>query len=102
MGDTFKDIKNSTIINRSSVEKSFNKVKESFDEDTAQAILKVAKAVESSGNKDAGELFNSFNDEIAKPEPKKPVIKSLWQGLTTMLPTILTLTGVVEKITKLF
>ncbi len=98
MGDYFSDIKNATIINRSTVENAFNKIKENFGEETAAALVQLAKMVEQSGNQEAGEVFNAFTEEIQKPQPKKSLLKSFWNGLTTILPTISTMTGITEKV----
>jgi hypothetical protein len=102
MGDKFKDITDSTIINRSHVEKSFNKVNEKYDEETANAILRVAKEIERSDNKDAGALFDGFNQELAKSEPNKTVLKTIWDGILTHLPSITGMVDVISKITRLF
>ena len=102
MGDIFKNISNSTIINRSHVEKSFNKVNEKYDEETAKAIIKIAEEIERSGNRDAGALFDGFNQELAKPEPNKTVLKTIWDGIVTHLPSITSMVDIVSKITKLF
>jgi hypothetical protein len=102
VGDKFENISNATIINRSLIEKSFNKIRTDFDEDTANALKKVAAEIERSGNKDAAENFDSFNEELQKPEPKKSVLRALWEGVTTALPSLLQMADIVTKISKLF
>lgn len=101
MGDRFENIHNATIINRSLVEKSFNKIKSDYDEETANALKKVVAEIEKSGNKEAAENFDTFNEELQKPEPKKFVLRALWGGVTGALPSILQMTDVVTKILKL-
>jgi hypothetical protein len=54
------------------------------------------------GNKDAGELYDNFTEEVNKPEPKKSVLKSLWDGIQRALPTIKTIASVTAKIAPLF
>jgi tetratricopeptide (TPR) repeat protein len=98
MGDKIENIQNSTIINRSVVSDSFNKIKEGYGEDVANALMQIAEFIEESGNKEAGELFDSFNNEIKEQEPKKSVLKSLWGGIEKALPAI---TAVSEAIIKL-
>jgi hypothetical protein len=102
MGDRYENIHNSTIINRSVLDNSFNKVKKDFDDNIAESLLKIGSIIEGSGNKEAGELFNSFNYEISKKEPSKVTLKSLWNGLVGMLPSIETSVNLVEQISKLF
>jgi hypothetical protein len=64
MGDVFRDIHNATIINKSLVENSFNKVKRERDEETSKALVKVAEFIEKSGDPASGALFDKFNEGI--------------------------------------
>jgi hypothetical protein len=98
----FKHIRNATIINKSVVENSFNKIKEGYGEDVAKALLQIARFIEKSKNKEAGELFDSFNEEINKQEPKKPMLKLIWEGIEKALPTITTLSEAVAKLAPIF
>lgn len=91
-----------TIINRSVVQNAFNKVKESLGEETANALLRVEAAINQANNRDAAENFESFNEELKKSEPKKSLLKSLWQGTLAALPTLKELPGVIDAIHKLF
>lgn len=102
MGDKFEKIKNAKIINKSIVENSFNKIKEGDGEDVANALVQIAEFIERSGNEEAGELFDNFNDEINKLEPKKSVLKSLWGGIEKALPPITTLSVEIIKLKTLF
>ena len=102
MGDKIENIQNSTIINRSVVSDSFNKIKEGYSEDVANALMQIAEFIEESGNKEAGELFDSFNNEIKEPEPKKSMLKSLWGGIEKALPAITTLSEAVVKVVTIF
>jgi hypothetical protein len=60
--EVFRDIHNATIISESLVENSFNKVKGERDEETAKALIDVAKFIEKSGKASAGALFDKFNE----------------------------------------
>ena len=102
MGDMFKNIQNATIINKSVVENSFNKIKEEYGEDVAKAMLQMAEFIEGSGNKEAGDLFDRFNEELNKTEPKKPVLKSLWAGIEKALPAITALSEAIAKLAPIF
>jgi hypothetical protein len=101
MGDKFSNISDSTIVNRSIVEKSFVKF-EREDPELAQALREVAAQIESSGSESAGELFDAFNAELQQPEPKKPVLASLWNGIVAAVPTIKDMTEIVTRIAALF
>jgi hypothetical protein len=101
MGDYFNNISNATIINKSTVQNAFNKVKEKTDETTAAALAQIADHIEKSGNREAGEVFNAFSEELQKPEPKKSLLKSFWDGITTVLPTVSAIAGITEKVIKM-
>jgi len=103
MGDNFdiKNAQNFTFTNKSNVVNSFNKVKEQFDETTASVIQQIAEIVEKSKNDEAVELFDAFNEEITKPAPKKSVLKSIWSGLSSVLPVLSTTVSIVEKVIKI-
>lgn len=102
MGDKFENIQNSTIINRSVVSDAFNKIKEGYGEDVANALMQIAEFIEESGNKEAGELFDGFNNEIKEQEPKKSVLKSLWGGIENALPTIIAVSEAIIKLKTIF
>ena len=90
-----------TIVNRSTVQNAFNRVAAKHDEDIAKALLQIETAINKSGNKDAAENFNP-SAQLAKPEPKKSLLKSLWQGTLAALPTLKELPDVIAKISSLF
>ena len=102
MGDTFSNIQNSTIVNRSMVENAFNKTKSEMGEDTAAILLKVAELVAQSGNKEAGELLDQFNEELSRPQPRKSLLKRSWDSLLATLPAITSIAGAAAAIAKLF
>ncbi len=102
MGDKFSNISNSTIVNRSLVESSFNKVKSEAGEETAKVLLKVAEIVAASGNMEAGEILDQFNEELAKPVPRKSLLKRSWDNLVQVLPTVTTVAGAAAAIAKIF
>lgn len=102
MGDRFENISNSTLINRSVVQSAFNKVASEHDRDTARALKLIADEIERSGSKGAAETFNSFAEELHKSDPRKPVLRTLWNGVVAALPTVVQMTDAVSKITALF
>lgn len=102
MGDVFKNIQNATIINKSVIKNSFNKINKEHGDDVAKALLQIAEFIEKSGNREAGELFDTFNEEINNPHLKKSVLKSLWGGIEKALPAITTLSEAIAKIISIF
>lgn len=102
MGDTFNGIYNSTIYNRSTFTDAFNSVKTKYSEDSAAALEMVRIFVEESKNQEAGDLFDSFNEELKKEKPKTSVLQSLWGGLIKIVPLITETIGLADKILPLF
>lgn len=103
MGDNFENI-SGTIINRSIVSNSFNKVREQIDEEAAQLLQHITEEVERSGDKEAVEIMESFHEEIQKPEPKKSLLKTFWNGVVTAVPALITnadkVLDIIEKVGK--
>ena len=102
MGDNFSNISQSIIYSRSLVTNSSAKLSASGDAEAAEAITKVAKVVEDSGNKEAQELFAQFNEELQKPEPRKSLLRRSWDSLVAVLPTVTAVAGAAAAIGKLF
>jgi hypothetical protein len=102
LGDVFRDINNATVINKSLVENSFNKVKSEHDEETGKALVEVAKFIEKSGDPASGELFDKFNEELSKPEPDKSRLKSFWTTIQNNLPSLVSISESVARIVSLF
>ena len=108
MGDSFSRIKKSTIYNRSTVvtesslTNALNRYADAGRGQVEEALVALAEIVAASGSREAGELLDSFNEEISAKKPRKPVLRSLWDGLTTALPAILTTAKIAAIITPLF
>ncbi len=98
----FTGIQNATIINKSNVINSFNKVKKEYDEEVATALIEIAKFIEESGDVSAGILFNEFNEELNQPQPDKSKIKNIWNGIEKTLPSITTISEIIAKLAPLF
>ena len=102
MGDIFENIRDSTIVNKSLITESFNKLKAEHGEETASALTQVAEFIAKSNNHAAGVMFNNFSEELNKVRPDKSRLKSLWNGVEKLLPSIATISGAVAKIVTLF
>jgi len=102
MGDKFDNIKNATIINRSLVQNAFNKTAERQDEETANALVEIAEAVEQSQNAAAAVLLDKFMTEVSNDKPDKSSLRQCWDGLVAVLPAVANLTLASAKIAELF
>ncbi|MEO8381646.1 MAG: hypothetical protein ABI779_18435 [Acidobacteriota bacterium] len=101
MGDRFQNV-SGTIVNRSLVDQSFNRVRQTAGADVAEALQRVAEIIEASGNKAAAEQFDAFNEELQKPEPRKSILQALWTGVVGALPSLDTAVDLLTKIGTLF
>lgn len=80
------------------ISNSFNKMKDKFDEDAANVLIKVADIIRKEGNQDATEQFASFKEELEKEQPKKPILKALWEGIATAIPLIKSSVDIYDKV----
>jgi len=101
MGDVFKDIHASTIVNKSALVNSLNKVNDQ-NLDITKTLSIVVRSIHDSGNKEAGELFDQFNEELAKDKPRKSILKTCWSGIQQALPTIKSIAEATTVVGKLF
>lgn len=102
VGDKFENISNSTIVNRSRVERAFNKTEERLGDDIASAILEIAQYVDQSGNSAAGAVFDQFVQEAGEDKPDKSKLRQYWDGLIAIIPDIVKLAGAGAAIASLF
>lgn len=100
-GDFISGISNSTVINRSSVERAFNKLCAEDNEAAAKVMLRLGEIVARSDDAAAGALFTALTGELQKPEPKKSALKSIWNGLVATLPDVAKLGEAVSKLLSL-
>jgi len=97
MGDKFSDISNSSIVSRSKVENAFNALKDSGNEEAANLINEISKVVAASNNHAAGIVFSKMTEEAVKPAPDKGMVKSCWDGLVAILPSVASMSSSVLK-----
>jgi hypothetical protein len=92
------------VVNNSIVENALNKVRSEYTEgvNIADALKAVEEEINKSGNKEAAENFESFTEELSKPEPKQSILKTLWKGTLAALPSLAQFTSIVSNVEKLF
>lgn len=101
MGNNFSHISHSVITNHSMVEKVVNKFQGSSDKGLASFIKELSGLVEGSGEKEAGELLDQFNEELARDEPRKSLLRRTWDGLVDVLPSVAKIAGATAAVSKL-
>jgi len=102
-GDSFSNIgAGATIINRSTLANSLNVAKATAGEDVAEALAKVAELIELSSNNEAADNFAALSEELTKPQPKKSLMKTFWNGIREALPNVKELVELGDTIGKLF
>jgi hypothetical protein len=102
MGDKFSNISNATIINRSTVENAFNRLRNESGTEIAEALKTVALHVADSGNVAAGTMFDNFAQELNAPAPDKGRLRQFWDGLVAVLPSVASIGEAAAKIVGLF
>jgi len=102
MGDKSKHSHGILRGNGAKGEKSDTLGKSDYAEATADALQKVVEEIERSHSKEAAETFESFREELQRPEPRRAVLRALWSGVTIALPRIVQMPEVATKIAKLW
>jgi transcriptional regulator with XRE-family HTH domain len=100
-GDRINAGAGAVIINRSSFNNAVVAVGRMADPETVSALKQVAEFIDRSGNQDAITIFNEFNHQLQEPEPKKSVLRWLWNGIIDTLPDLATLADATAKIIAL-
>ena len=98
MGDIFSNISNSNVTSKSKVENAFNALQSSGSEDAANLIVAIGDLVAKSNDVAAGAVYAKLTDEVAKPVPDKGIIKSCWDGLVAILPSVASLGDTASKV----
>ena len=102
MGDNFSNIgAGATIINRSVVTNALNRWA-GDDGEMASALRAITKHVEASGDSAAAENLEAFLEEAGRDQPRKARLKSFWDGLVAVLPSVAQLGTAAEKAIQLF
>lgn len=101
MGDTFSNISNSTIVNRSLVQGAVTCLRQSNQSASAETLQRLAELVEKSGNNDASEYLNEFTKELQQPAPRNAILRSMWEGIQRILPSITNILEITEGIERL-
>ena len=101
MGDTFKNISNSSIVNRSTFFNALNALEAKSDQTLMELLESVAEKVEASGNVEAGEILEQLMEELAREEPRQSLIARSWTALTELLPDVATIAGATAALGKL-
>jgi hypothetical protein len=102
VGDSFSNITNATIVNRSTLTSALNAVRATPENtESASALESVAKLIEQSGNPEAVELFNALTEQLQSPRPQRALLRSTWDGIKKALPAVTSIAGAVQAIAKL-
>ena len=86
-GDKFENISGSTIINRSTVQESFNALDEASLGTLKVELEELIKEVEGVGDPEALEVVEAFVEEGGGPR-RQSVLKGLWSRLQELAPVV--------------
>ena len=101
VGDKFENISHATIINRSTVDKAFNRYERAGDGDIAIALKRIGDHVNQSGNVAAATVFDQFTLAIAEEKPDRSRVRQFWDGLVAILPSVNSVADAAAAIAKL-
>jgi hypothetical protein len=87
MGDKFENIKDATIINRSTVQNSFTALNEAALEDVRRELEEMLHKVEETGSPEAAEVAEAFVEESGGAR-RKTVLTGLWDRLRELAPVV--------------
>jgi hypothetical protein len=85
-GDTYQDISNSTIVNRSTVDKV--------------TLNKIEEEIKKLGNTKAIDLFKNFTQELEKAQPEKTTLRKCWNEVVEVVPSITEIPDIITNISK--
>ncbi|MEO9935463.1 hypothetical protein [Rhodopirellula bahusiensis] len=96
MGDVFKDIQNSIIATRGSIAEGIVTVRMQQNDAVADSIQSLDDLIASVADSELPvekkneclELLNGLTDEIKKPEPSKPILKTIGESLYSVLSKV--------------
>jgi hypothetical protein len=99
-GDTYSNISESQIVNRSKVIDSFNTIAGKPDPGIEEFLRNLAEQVEELNNRDAADLTEEFIAAVA--DKKKPMIlRLLWTRLKEVAPVVAKIDGAASAIQTL-
>jgi hypothetical protein len=96
MGDVFKDINQSIIATRGSIAEGVISLRNSGNEGVAQAISELDKLIAEASDdslpsekkQECADLLKGITDETKKQQPNKNILRSLGNGLLSIITTI--------------
>ena|SRR6185295_13774573 len=101
-GDRIVAREGSTVINRSKVVNSFNRLGAEASPEAKAAIGKVLEAIERSGNKSAGLVFERLVDDLGNEKRDRSTLQGYWNTIVQLVPDVAKMADAVAKITALF
>jgi hypothetical protein len=91
-GDIFEKVDNSSIINRSSVQNSFNRLTQNRKDDEVREALRILKGlIQESNDASAVILYENFESELSTQNPDLHQLRSIWQGFEKIIPKVSTI-----------
>lgn len=90
------DVSNSTLVIKSTVQGSFNSLPKDLDRTVTDALEQIGRHITERGDPEAAEMYQQISEELKRDQPRKSIIRSLWNGIKDAVPTVVSIVGVVE------
>lgn len=92
----------STVIFRSNVVNAFNRLGADATPETQAAINNVLEAIEKSGDKSAGVIFEKLLDDLGNKNRDRGTLQGYWKTIVQLVPDVAKMADAAAKITALF
>lgn len=95
------NVENSTLVIRSTVQSSFNSLPTDLDRTVTDALKRLGEHIAEKEDPEAAELYQQISEELKREQPRKSIMRSLWNGIKEAVPTVVSIVGVAEGMQQL-
>lgn len=89
------------VNNHSTVLNSFTNVADRYGPEVTQALVELQEIVAREGNESAIELYETFVEQLKEPEPKRSVLRSIYNGIKYVVPAVAAATNITQALIKI-
>lgn len=94
-------ISHSKLVNANLINENYERIYQVGNLECADDLAKIAAAIAQSENIVASTLFERFQEELSSESPKSETLGSLWKGIVQAVPTIKSMTDIVNGVIRI-